>query len=548
MGKHVDRAAAILNKRALSGEIIFWSGLAALLALLLSLPVFPSGDGAVHVYYSHVLALLAAGHGGIYASVYAIRHLIQPYSLHYFWLIGAEHVASVAWAEKSFVAAILLTNAIGFRFLARQLGGSAASIAPWILPLLLSWPLGSGFFNFCFAAGMLFFALGLYVRALHALTARVIWLYIGVLFLLILSHPVPLLALILLLAGEVALRLVHLWRTGVSFRLRLFSADALCLSLALLAFIFPMLIANKASVANSLLRDVRPHVEQVQAIVSGDRLSMFFSGDVAGILFTAGLVALAPVGAVLLMRNGVFRRLRAGNACAADRLWGLAWLMLFATLIFPESMNGSALFADRMVPLLWPLLLVGVAAVPLSPTFTRWSLGLAALWTASSIVFAMLYLLPVAREQQALTHAPMPRDARGLFVTAPLVRRPFAAHLAGELLDWGGARAFESHGDVLLNSPWMQLTIMPLEENRRGGLLRDTLPGSVSENPATLDRLLLAHGNDSRRALAGASFLLYSDPASAASQLQLAAARLVPADWRCTATNSYAVCLRRTFR
>ena len=526
------------------GAALFRAGLAVLVAFVLLLPVFPSGDGPVHIYYARILYLLAVHRGGIYTGVYAIRHLIQPYSLHYFWLIVGAHLVSTALAEKSFVAAILLVNAFGFRFLARQLGSSCGWVAPWILPLLLSWPLGSGFFNFCFATGVMFFALGLYVCTSRVVTARSMLLYGGALFLLVLSHPVPLLLLILLLAGDTALLLLGAGRAGTPRTLRAFAPQAFCLVLALIAFVFPMLIADKAAVAHSLLSDLRPHAAQVQAIASGDRLSLFFSGGVAGILFTAGLLALAPAAAVVMVRSGALRRLRDGAGLPADRLWLLAWLLLACTLVFPESMNGSALFADRMAPLLWPLLFVSLAAVPFSRAAARWSLGLGVVWTAASLLFGVLYLVPIAQQQQALTNAPLPQNARGLFVAAPQARRPFSAHLAGALLGWGGARAFAAHDDVLLNSPWMQLTIVPLRENGRGGLLRDRLPGEVSEDPAVLDGVLAAHGPEAAAALSGAEFVLYDDPAASVAQLRAAATRLLPGNWQCTTASSYAVCLR----
>ena len=524
---------------------LFAAGLLALAACVLALPVFPSGDGPVHIYFSRILFLLASHQGGVYTGVYAIRHLIQPYSLHYFWLIGCGQIVSTAWAEKSFVAAILLVNACGFRFLARQLGSPAVSL--WILPLLLSWALGSGFLNFCFAAGMLFFAYGLYLRVSARLRAGAVAGYSAALFLLVLSHPVPLLVLLLLVAADTLLLAVNRLRTGQSRTLRGLAPQWICLLLACIAFVFPMMIADKASVADSLLRGLRPHAAQLRAIASGDRLSLFFSGSVAGLLFTAVLVALAPAGVFLLARDGAIGRLRAGRSSPADRLCAAALLLLLATIVFPQSMNGSALFADRMVPVLWPFLFVAAAGVPLSRRAWQWSTGAALLTTAASVLFAWMYLLPAARQQQALTLAPVPRGERGLFITAPKVRRPFRAHLADELLGWGGARAFAAHNDVLLNSPWMQLTIVPVRENGAAGLLRDRLPGSLSESPVALGQLLQLRSADAAQALAGADFLLYSDPAATA-QAVLAYLPRNSQQWQCTVYGFYAVCLRKGAR
>ena len=528
------------------GDGMFAAGLLALVAFVLALPVFPSGDGPVHIYFSRILFLLARHQGGIYGSVYAIRHLIQPYCLHYFWLIGFEQFTTVAMAEKSFVAVILMVNALGFRFLARQLGDRSAAVSLWILPLLLSWALGAGFLNFCFAAGVLFFAYGLYLQVSAALRARRVVAYTAMLLLLVLSHPVPLLMLLMLIAGDTALLLWGALRRGDG--LRAFSPQLLCFLLACIAFVFPILIADKASVADSLLRDLRPHAAQVKAIVTGDRLSLFVGGSVAGVLFAGALVALAPVAVWLNVRAGGLARLRAGYAKPADRLCLTALTLLLATIVFPQSMNGSALFADRMVPLLWPFLFVCAASVPLPARLLQGSRALALLATAASLLLAAVYLRPIARQQQALVLAPLPGNARGLFITAPAARRPLAPHLAGELLAWGGARSFAAHHDVLLNSPWLQLTIVPVRENGRAGLLRDQLPGNLSEDPTALGRLLQTRTPAAAQALDGADFLLYSDPASRSQTIAADIQTYLPpqpGQWPCTVQDFYAVCVRK---
>lgn len=539
---------------------LFVVGLAAVLAIVAALPLFPSGDGPVHIYLSHILYLLAAAPASAsaapYEAVYSIRHLIQPYSLHYFWLIAAEHFVTTAVAEKSFVFAILLVNALGFRMLARQLASasnlqlalqhkaSAGPVSLWILPLLLSWALASGFLNFCFAAGAMFAAYALYLRVAAArqtgaAQAGLITGYTLTLLLLILSHPVPLLLLLGLLFGDTVLLLWQrqrgIWPLG--------------LALAAVAFVFPMLIADKAEVADSLLRDLRPHAAQLLAIVSGDRLSMFFSGNAAGILLTAVLVTLVPATWFLMARHGWLQRLRARHATPSDRLCFSATLLLIATLVFPESMNGSALFADRMVPLLWPLIFVAAASLPLRHKTLRWFSTLALCCTLASVAFAWVYLRPAARQQQALTGAALPEASHGLFFTGQPVRRPFGPHFADTILAWGGARAFAAHDDVLLNTPWMQLTIVPVRERDHAGLLRDTLPGSYSESPSALGQLLQTPSAARTQALAHADFLLFSAPSATTPQVRALLPTYLLGDavgWSCTVQDFYAVCRRNT--
>ena len=528
-------------------RLLFYAGLLLLTGFLLSLPVFPSGDGPVHMYYSQILYRLAAHKAGVYGQIYFIRHLVQPYSLHYWWLIGGEQLFTPALAEKSFVAAILLGNALGFRFLVNALGRESPEISLLILPLLLSWALGAGFLNFCFAAGMLFWTYALYLRYAESRSSRVFTGYVAALFLLVLSHPVPLLLLLLLLPCEVLLVAWNTRQSKTALSFRMLRPQLLCLGSAMLAFIFPMLIADKSSVANSLLRDLRPHAAQARAIAMGYRLSMFAGATAALIAFTAVLVASAPLAVLLRLRSGALQRLRHGQAAPADRLCLLAFVILLATILFPSSMNGSALFADRMIPLLWPLLLACAAACTVPVAYKRWIAGVATAATAASIVFAWMYLLPAARQQAALTMAALPRGAKGLFVTDSATNSPLRLKLAGNWLAWGGARAFAAHDDVLLNSPWMQLTIVPVGEQHAAGLLRDSLPGQLSESPADLGRLLQTRDEASRRALRSADFLLYSAPASDADTVASELPSYLPANprpWRCTVYDFYAVCIR----
>jgi hypothetical protein len=547
---HAPTWRARLSARAMPSEVLFFLGLSAIVGLLAALPVFPSGDGPVHIYLSHILGLLAlrpaSPAAAPYVAVYAVRHLVQPYALHYFWLIAAEHFVTVAVAEKSFVLANVLVNALGFRLLARQLSGRVGASSPvslWILPLLLSWALASGFLNFCFAQGILFAAYALYLRIAAARLTRAriaipVAFYITVLALLILSHPVPLLMLLGLQCGDAILLLLRkqkgYWPAG--------------LLLTAVAFIFPMLIADKAQVADSLLRDLRPHMAQLLAIVSGDRLSMFVSGSFVGITFTAMLVALVPTALVLMVRGGWTKRLFSSQATQADRLCLTATVLLLCTLTFPESMNGSALFADRMVPLLWPLVFICVASVTVSEQVTRWCTALAMLATMASLTLALVYLLPAARSQEALTRAPLPRAARGLFFTAPGQRHPFRKHFDQALLGWGGARAFAASDDVLVNTPWMQLTIVPIRERGKAGLLRDELAGSYSESPDALGKLLQGQSPQRALALQAVDFLLYSDAGATTEAVRASLPTYLQSDaprWSCMVRDFYAVCTRR---
>ena len=89
---------------------IFLLGLLAAILYVLWLPVFPTGDGPVHLYYADVLWSLVQ-HQPTYAHDYAIRHLLAPYLVHYLALVSFEDLVPPPMSEKLFIAIIFLTQA-----------------------------------------------------------------------------------------------------------------------------------------------------------------------------------------------------------------------------------------------------------------------------------------------------------------------------------------------------------------------------------------------------------------------------------------------------
>ena len=71
----------------------------------------------------------------------------------------------------------------------------------WILPLILTWSLAGGFYNFCLASGFLFHAIASWVSLRRSGAWPALVTLSACLVLLVLSHPVPL----LLLAGYLVL-------------------------------------------------------------------------------------------------------------------------------------------------------------------------------------------------------------------------------------------------------------------------------------------------------------------------------------------------------
>jgi hypothetical protein len=533
---------------------VFLLGLLGAVAAVLWLPLFPTGDGPVHLYYADVLWSLVR-HQPTYAHDYAIRHLFAPYLVHYLALVSFEHFVSPPLAEQIFIAIIFVTQAFGFRFLARRLGegtpnASLASVAClWMLPLLFSWSLGGGFLNCCFATGVLLWSFGVWTSLARTPRFTLLLAYAVLLAVLVLSHPVPLMVLLLFAASDIFLRLLARDRAGLGLQ-----ATAFVLTCA--AFLAPVLLAQKGQAA-AVLPGVGFHLDVLYELLLGMRLGYFDGVNVhslsgwLSLVSRAGLIASVPGAAILILRSGSRRKL----ASPAGRLLLICVVFLAATVFFPRSLNNSYFFPQRMWDIVWLLVLACAAAATPSPRTHRWlaagGLALIVITAASGLPA----LARIARAQEQLAAAPLPAGGRGLFLEPDSAEEGRGAATSYPVYSWAGTRAFAASRAILLNSPWLGLTILPVRDAAHPGpqpLLDIGLPSVYSESPLALTHALATPSPTRTAILARADFLLYSNPAvisspTAADQTLRAALALVgpnSAAWQCRASGFYAVCVR----
>ena len=551
---------------------LFLLGLLAAAGFVLWLPLFPNGDGPVHLYYADVLWSLVRLQPE-YAQDYAIRHLLAPYLVHYLALVSFEHFVSPAMAEKLFIVVIFLTQAFGFRFLARRLGQGAAVACVWVLPLLFSWSLGGGFLNCCFATGVALWAFGVWTLLGRVASGRQmaggLSAFALLLAVLVLSHPVPLLVLLLFTASDLLLSVL-----ASRGRWRLLVPQGVALALTCAAFVAPVLLAQKGQAA-AVLPEIGFHADVLQELVTGMRLGLFaglsvhtLSGWLA-LVARAGLLAIVP-GVILLLVLGYRpgpRRGQTGSLGLGDparRLLLISVVFLAATVFFPRSLNHSYFFPQRMWDIVWLLVLACGAGARLS---ARGRVGLAAGGVVLILVTACTGLpalarIALAQEQQAA--APLPRGQRGLFLEPDSAEEGRGAATTYPVYAWSGARAFTESQAILLNSPWLGLTILPVRDADAPGvpgsgaagakapLLDIGLPSIYSESPLALTKALRPGSPTRTEILARADFFLYSNPASigagdSAQETKAAALALLGAEsaaWHCTAPGFYAVCVR----
>ncbi|MGI4831634.1 MAG: hypothetical protein ACRYFU_26150, partial [Janthinobacterium lividum] len=79
---------------------------------VLSLPVFPSQDEPLHLYYVHIFSQLLGHENTTYTATYTIRHLFPPYATYYYALIGLGHFVSLENADKLVVCGCIFLFAV----------------------------------------------------------------------------------------------------------------------------------------------------------------------------------------------------------------------------------------------------------------------------------------------------------------------------------------------------------------------------------------------------------------------------------------------------
>ncbi len=168
-----------------------------------------------------------------------------------------------------------------------------------------------------------------------------------------------------------------------------------------------------------------------------------------------------------------------------------------------------------------------------------------ALWTIANAFGAPR---AAALKQKEIEEANIPSHARGLFLQTVSGDQMAQVKLSYAVLFWEAGRAFAAHEDTMLNTPWLQLTIVPVAEKGRSGLLRDFTPNEASENPNMLADYLEQHPAQKAEALQHADFLLFADPAASAPNPMQFAHSFLSQDWNkwsCTRQNFFVTCLKK---
>ncbi|MFL6547014.1 MAG: hypothetical protein ACJ8LM_17765 [Candidatus Udaeobacter sp.] len=479
--------------RPYSASLLLFFALVAVYCIwILSLPLFPSQDGPVHLYYASILSHLLSG-SRLFSEYFSIRHPVPPYSLHYVLMLLLMKVFSPILVEKCVVCLIIIGFCFGFRFLVTTISPKHASTVSLLsFPLSLNWAVGMGFHNYCLSLAFSFFAIAFWLRGVVERKNGYRLAFLVLCGLMLFTHPVPLFMTLAVVAGELLLRLVNARlapRRAKAGLLDLVRSERTDLIFALLAFssiAYIFLFVSGARTAEGFqhkliqghmlldLLKLRPLILVWGNIaVRSYRIFLFL---LLGFCFWVGV-------------QGLRRHWRDRHFQSSDVLLIGSLLLGLLYPIIPRSINGSDYFADRLIIYIWSFAVIGAAAFV---TFRDRH------WRAirfGSCFIAIALLAVYDKEVRAAAHhlerieaSPVsPHGGRGMFIDAPMPPADF--FLTFDPYIWSSARYFRKTETVMLNAPWLDLPILPVAP--MNGLFANIFPPKINNYPNTLWETLI---------------------------------------------------------
>ena len=536
-----------------ASTVTFFVLLAGYAGWMLSLPAWPSQDGPVHLYYTHVLDTLFAKSSTVYQPYLFIKHLLPPYAVYYYTLLVLSHFVSLLTADRLVVCGYMVSFALGFRFAAKATGPGYRWTSPLACGLLLNWSLGMGFVNYCLSLSFALWAMGLWLRFTDAPQWGKRLTFLGLLVLITLSHPVPL--LIVLAFGGLDLLCRYAFAGGREHRqavlrgsapnLLTLGCGALCLAYVK-AFTVANPLAQRTAVRGGPLHQIARRIAQ---IATAKALGLLYGHWWQVLAYRAGLVLLLIVpGALALLQ---FRRNRRGGGWTGADTCSVSLVLLAVALpLLPSDLSGAYFFSERLTVMLWILALLAASgwrpAADPSPAST--ASGAPASSPGERVVFvacvcalgfsalllhlANICLRPLAEQQRLLSSTVLPLGARRTLVLDGDDPPRGFKHIAPSwnAFEWNTVALLRRNEGVLENAPWLDSPIIPLAP--AAALRGAFLPRLLANSPFELRSAAGASPSQQPAVLPGVDAVLFS-PVTAG--LSVDARRAIPATWSCTA-------------
>ena len=496
--KSIETGIAVTNRvgKQLSG-LSFSILVLAYCAWVFTLPLFPTQDGPVHLYYTSVLSHLFSG-SELFAQYFSVRHPIPPYSLHYVLLFFLMKVFAPLIAEKIVVCLIIAGFCFGFRYLICSLApASGPSLALFAVPLSLSWPLGMGFHNYCLALAFSFVSMTLWFRGARTNNNLFRAAFLISCVLMLFTHPVPLFMTLAVVVGELVLRIGKLYFSegrslGAVLATRSLRTDLMSAGLAFCSVAYIALFVSGSRTAENL------HHKLIQGrmlldFVKARPLILVFGNTWARLY---RLFLFAALGCCLGVAFSSLRkrlcRMRFSGLQPSDVFVIAATLLLVLYPVIPRSVNGSDFFADRLVIYIWTFAIAGAAAnVELRFEQKKIVERIASVVAIAVLAFSDKEFRLAAHNLERIEQAKLPSHGkRGMFINGPV--GPSIALMNFDPYFWSSARYFRRTDSVMLNAPWLDLSILPVAPKNR--LLANLFPPNILNRPDIFAETLLSSG------------------------------------------------------
>ncbi len=469
---------------------------AAYCVWVLSLPLFPTSDGPMHLYYVHVLRALIGRAPSAYGHYYFIKHLLPPYSLYYYSQMLLSMVVPELLAEKIIVCTYFILFVFGFRYLATAIGPGGELMSLLAPLLLLNWPLGMGFVNFCIAVSLAMWAIGLWWRVAGRVNYSKKLLFLLIVYLTMMTHPVPLLFILGFGYAELGRRLLRNRKVKPYPDVLVRDAAFLFLATGTLLYVKLFTVSTILRQAETPKVTIHTFANNAWAYVFQYSLDVFRGDEISVTLYRIALclILIVPLGLALKAR---LRFIRSGEFTTGDMWLGLSILMILGLPFVPLELNHSYYFAYRLVLVVW---LAGIAAGSLRQDNSRTFAAVVVVFSLACnvLILSMAHarINPVADNIALAARASAGDEGRaGLLLDE--YQKPKTLNYDPYV--WAGANYFRSNGAIVYNSPWLNLPIIPLgaDASMPNGRVDDMaleqpvfLRDEMSESPASRDLVL----------------------------------------------------------
>jgi hypothetical protein len=439
-----------------------WTGaLFALLALTalipLGVPIFPTQDGPVHLYYVDVLRGLLT-HSAPYTQHFRIKSILTPYSLEYYFLLALEFVFSSVFSEKLLIVGYIFGFGLGFRYLVEAV---AEPGSPWTLaaiPFCLHTLVFMGFLNYSMAVALLLFQCGFWIRYAGRLTTGRVAILIGGLALMLLTHPVPV-AMFFMFAGVYLLAgTAHEVATGNSWRKCLIARWrplALTVAMGVIALAWVGLFWKPGASGGRAPSFVETW-GWFNAIAT--ELQLYPLAAFSRFRYRAAPILLLAFTCVALLAGLWKNRRNLRPAVTALLAASAACFLLYC--VVPVRVSGGFYFEDRF-PILWMLfLLAGTAGLRLPRAWSMAAGGLAVAVAAILLFQQRINVSEIASRIALVEQLPAAKPGSVGLIISPTHDVPYGLQFNPYM--WSAVHYFRRSQAFLANDPWMDLPLIML--------------------------------------------------------------------------------------